>query len=171
MKKQLLFLLLVLFSVVGVQAQKFAFVDTDYILSKIPEYNDAQAQLDDLSSQWQNEIDAKYAEVDQLYKEYQAKKAVYPEEIRQKKQNEILEKEKTVHDLQTAKFGTNGELYKKRQELIKPIQEKVYAAIQDVAEKNNYAIIFNKSEGVSMLYANSKYDVSDEVLDNLGYSY
>ena len=155
----------------SVQAQKFAVVDTDYILSKIPEYNDAQAQIDDLSAQWQNEMEAIYAEVNNLYQEYQAKKAIYPEEVRAKKEAEILAKEKEIKNFQKNKFGTDGELYKKRTELVKPIQEKVFTAIQDIAEKENYAVVLNKAEGVSIIYSNSKYDISDDVLDKLGYSY
>ncbi|MCK9302370.1 MAG: OmpH family outer membrane protein [Bacteroidales bacterium] len=170
MKKYLLIVALAIVSVCA-SAQKFAFVDTDYILSKIPEYTDAQAQLDDLSAQWQKEIEAKFSEVDKLYKEYQANKVVYPEEIRNKKENEIIAKEKEVKEYQKAKFGTDGELYKKRQELVKPIQERVYNAIKDVAEKNNYGIIFNKSDGVTMIYTSSKYDVSDDVLEAMGYAY
>ncbi len=171
MKRQILIILALLAGVFSVQAQKFAFVDTDYILSKIPEYNDAQAQIDDLSAQWQNEMEAIYAEVNTLYQEYQAKKAIYPEEVRAKKEAEILAKEKEIKNFQKNKFGTDGELYKKRTELVKPIQEKVFTAIQDIAEKENYAVVLNKAESVSIIYSNSKYDISDDVLDKLGYSY
>ena len=171
MKRQILIILALLAGVFSVQAQKFAVVDTDYILSKIPEYNDAQAQIDDLSAQWQNEMEAIYAEVNNLYQEYQAKKAIYPEEVRAKKEAEILAKEKEIKNFQKNKFGTDGELYKKRTELVKPIQEKVFTAIQDIAEKENYAVVLNKAEGVSIIYSNSKYDISDDVLDKLGYSY
>ncbi|MBO4744907.1 MAG: OmpH family outer membrane protein [Bacteroidales bacterium] len=171
MKRQILIILALLAGVFSVQAQKFAFVDTDYILSKIPEYNDAQAQIDDLSAQWQNEMEAIYTEVNKLYQEYQAKKAIYPEEVRAKKEAEILAKEKEIKDFQQKKFGTDGELYKKRTELVKPIQEKVFTAIQNIAEKENYAVVLNKAEGVSIIYSNSKYDISDDVLDKLGYSY
>ena len=171
MKRQILIILALLAGVFSVHAQKFAFVDTDYILSKIPEYNDAQAQIDDLSAQWQNEMEAIYAEVNNLYQEYQAKKAIYPEEVRAKKEAEILAKEKEIKNFQKNKFGTDGELYKKRTELVKPIQEKVFTAIQDIAEKENYAVVLNKAEGVSIIYSNSKYDISDDVLDKLGYSY
>ena len=171
MKRQILIILALLAGVFSVQAQKFAFVDTDYILSKIPEYNDAQAQIDDLSAQWQNEMEAIYTEVNKLYQEYQAKKAIYPEEVRAKKEAEILAKEKEIKDFQQKKFGTDGELYKKRTELVKPIQEKVFTAIQNIAEKENYAVVLNKAEGVSNIYSNSKYDISDDVLDKLGYSY
>ena len=171
MKRQILIILALLAGVFSVQAQKFAFADTDYILSKIPEYNDAQAQIDDLSAQWQNEMEAIYTEVNKLYQEYQAKKAIYPEEVRAKKEAEILAKEKEIKDFQQKKFGTDGELYKKRTELVKPIQEKVFTAIQNIAEKENYAVVLNKAEGVSIIYSNSKYDISDDVLDKLGYSY
>lgn len=171
MKRQILIILALLAGVFSVQAQKFAFVDTDYILSKIPEYNDAQAQIDDLSAQWQNEMEAIYTEVNKLYQEYQAKKAIYPEEVRAKKEAEILAKEKEIKNFQKNKFGTDGELYKKRTELVKPIQEKVFTAIQNIAEKENYAVVLNKAEGVSIIYSNSKYDISDDVLDKLGYSY
>ena len=106
-----------------------------------------------------------------LYQEYQAKKAIYPEEVRAKKEAEILAKEKEIKNFQKNKFGTDGELYKKRTELVKPIQEKVFTAIQDIAEKENYAVVLNKAEGVSIIYSNSKYDISDDVLDKLGYSY
>ena len=170
MKRIFLIMVMAIFSL-GLSAQKIAYVDTDYILSKIPEFSDAQAQLDDLASQWQKEIEAKFLEIDKMYKEYQANKVLYPDEMRQRKENEIVAKEKQVKDFQQGKFGSEGELFKKRQELIKPIQERVYNSIQSVADKNNYAIIFNKSDGVTMIYTNSKYDVSDEVLDNLGYSY
>ena len=154
MKRQILIILALLAGVFSVQAQKFAFVDTDYILSKIPEYNDAQAQIDDLSAQWQNEMEAIYTEVNKLYQEYQAKKAIYPEEVRAKKEAEILAKEKEIKDFQQKKFGTDGELYKKRTELVKPIQEKVFTAIQNIAEKENYAVVLNKAEGVSIIYSN-----------------
>ncbi|MDL2227931.1 OmpH family outer membrane protein [Bacteroidales bacterium OttesenSCG-928-K03] len=171
MKRYFLAIVLAIFSIGSLSAQKFAYVDTDYILSKIPEFNDAQAQLDESAALWQKEIEAKFSEVDKLYKDYQANKVLYPEEMRQRKEEEILNKEKEIKNYQQAKFGTEGELYKKRQELVKPIQERVYNAIQDVAEKNNYAIIFNKSDGVTMIYTSTKYDISDDVLDNLGYSY
>ncbi|MDR2085139.1 MAG: OmpH family outer membrane protein [Bacteroidales bacterium] len=170
MKRYFLVIVLAIFSM-SLSAQKFAYVDTDYILSKIPEFNDAQAQLDDMANLWQKEIEAKFSEVDKMYKDYQANRVLYPEEMRQKKENEILAKEKQIKEFQQSKFGTEGELYKKRQELIKPIQERVYNAIQDVAEKNNYAIIFNKADGVTMIYTSAKYDISDDILDNLGYSY
>lgn len=170
--KKLVLTAVMVFSVFAfATAQKFAYVDTDYILENIPEYNDAKALLDDLSEQWQHEIEEKYAEIDQLYKAYQAEAVLLPEDMKKKKEDEIIKKEKAVKELQRQKFGQNGELFKKRQELIKPIQEKIYNAIEEMAVQRNFAIIFDKSGSLSMLFADAKYDLSDDVLDELGYSY
>ena len=170
--KKLVLIAVMVFSVFAfATAQKFAYVDTDYILESIPEYNDAKALLDDLSEQWQHEIEEKYAEIDLLYKAYQAEAVLLPEDMKKKKEDEIIKKEKGVKELQRQKFGQDGELFKKRQELIKPIQEKIYNAIEEMAVQRNFAIIFDKSGSLSMLFADAKYDLSDDVLDELGYSY
>ncbi len=150
-------------------AAKFGYVDTDYILSQIPEYKAAQSELDKTSVQWQKEIEGKYAEVDKLYKAYQADAILLTDEMKKKRENEIVNKEKEVKDLQKSRFGVDGELFKKRQELVKPIQDKVYNAIKTVAEKAGLGFIMDKSGQVSILYANSKYDKSDDVLVYLGY--
>ena len=152
------------------KAQKFAYVDTQYILDNLPEYTEAQAQLDDWSAQWQKEIEAKFAETDKMYKDYQAQLVLLPEDMKKKKEQEIVDKEKEAKNLQRQRFGKDGDLFKKRQELVKPIQEKLYNAIQEISTQNNYAVIFDKAGSLTMLYANPKYDVSDEVLDNLGAS-
>ena len=151
-------------------AQKFAYVDSQYILSKIPDYKTAQDQINQISIQWQKEIEAKYSEIDQLYKAYKSDEVLLTDEMKQKRQSEIEQKEQAVKDLQKQHFGVNGDLFKKRQELVKPIQDKVYNAVQDLAEKDNLAIIFDKSSDMTMLYAASKYDKSDEILKNMGYS-
>lgn len=148
---------------------KFGYVDTDYILGEIPEYKAAQNELDKTSVQWQKEIDTKYAEVDKLYKAYQADAILLTEEMKKKRENEIINKEKEVKDLQKQRFGVDGELFKKRQELVKPIQDKVYNAIKAVAERRGLGFIMDKSGQVSLLYANPKYDISDDVLVHLGY--
>ncbi len=150
-------------------AAKFGYVDTDYILGQIPEYKAAQAELDKTSIQWQKEIDLKYTEVDKLYKAYQADAILLTEDMKKKRENEIVNKEKEVKDLQKQRFGVDGELFKKRQELVKPIQDKVYNAIKSVAEKSGLGFILDKSGQVSILYANAKYDKSDDVLVFLGY--
>lgn len=152
-------------------AQKYAYVNTDYILENITEYTDAQQQLDDLSVQWQKEIEAKFAEIDKLYKAFQNEAVLLPDEMKKKREDEIVKKEKDAKDLQKKRFGTDGDLYKKRIELIKPIQEKVYTAIEEIAEAENYAVIFDKAGNATLIYSNPKYDISELVLDKLGYTY
>jgi outer membrane protein len=151
-----------------VQAQKIAFVNTEYILGNIPEYKIAQTQIEDLSTKWQKEVEARFAEIDKMYKTYQADATMLPDEMKRKRENEIIAKEKDVKDLQKQRFGENGDLFKKRQELIKPIQDKVYNAIEAISNTDNYAIVFDKASGATMIYTNSKYDISDNVLKKLG---
>lgn len=150
-------------------AAKFGYVDTDYIMGQIPEYKAAQSELEKTSVQWQKEIETKYTEIDKLYKAYQADAILLTDDMKKKRENEIINKEKEVKDLQKQRFGVDGELYKKRQELVKPIQDKTYNAIKTVAEKKGMGFILDKSGQVSILYANSKYDISDDVLVYLGY--
>lgn len=169
MKRIFLSLILALATVFAANAQKFAFVDTEYILENISEYRDAQDQLDKLSIDWQKEIEAKFAEVDKLYKAFQAEAPLLPEDIKKKREDEIVTKEREAKELQKKRFGKDGDLFKKRMELIKPIQDKVYEAIEDIAVAQGYAMIFDKSGSVTLLYGNSKYDKSDEVLAKLGY--
>jgi outer membrane protein len=170
MKRILLTLSAVLF--VGAFAfaqQKIGYVDTKYILENIPEYNAAQEQVDQLSLDWQKEIEAKFAEIDKLYKSYQAEQVLLPEDIKKKRQDEILNKEKEAKELQKKRFGNDGDLFKKRQELIKPIQDKLYNAVNDIGTKGNYMIVFDKSSDLIMLYVSPKIDISDQVLESLGY--
>jgi outer membrane protein len=150
-------------------AQKFAYVDTDYILKSIPAYESAQEQLDIMSKDWQAEVENKYAEIEKLYKEYQVEKVLLTEEMKQKREEEIVQKEKAAKDLQKKYFGPEGELFKKRQELIKPIQDDIFNAIKDLAVNGNFAIIFDAAGSANMLYSDPKYDKSDEVLEKLGF--
>ncbi|MEI7500198.1 MAG: OmpH family outer membrane protein [Bacteroidota bacterium] len=168
MKKLILTILAIIFSVSMLTAQKFAYVDTQYILDNIPEFAEAQAQLDELSNQWQKEIEAKFADIDKMYKDYQAQAILLPEDMKKKKEQEIIDKEKDAKNLQRTRFGKDGDLFKKRQELVKPIQEKIYNAIQEISNNSNYAVVFDKGGSLTMMYANPKYDISDDVLDNLG---
>jgi len=167
--KKLLLILVVSFLATTTQAQKFAYVDTDYILNKIPEFNQAQDKLDALSADWQKEIENKYADVDQMYRSYQQEQVLLTDEMKVKREEAIIKKEKSAKDLQQKYFGPEGELYIKRQELIKPIQEKIYDVIQQLATNNKYAIIFDSSSDLIMLYKNNNLDKSDKVLDLLGY--
>jgi outer membrane protein len=168
MKKLVLSVMVVMLAALMANAQKFAYVDSQYILDNIPEYAEAQAQIDELSQQWQKEIEAKFAEVDKMYQDYQAQSVLLPEDMKKKKEQEIVDKEREAKNLQKQRYGKDGDLFKKRQELIKPIQERIYNAIQEISVDGNYMIVFDKSGSVSIMYANPKYDISDEVLDNLG---
>ena len=150
-------------------AAKFGYVDTDYILGQIPEYKAAQSELDKTSIQWQKELETKFAEIDKLYKAYQADAILLTDDMKKKRENEIVNKEKEAKDQQKAKFGIDGELFKKRQELVKPLQDKVFNAIKTVAEKKGLGFVLDKSGQISILFASIKYDISDEVLIQLGY--
>ena len=169
-KKSILILAEVVMSASAAVAQKIGYVDTEYILNQIPEYKAAKAELDKTSGDWQKEIEAKYAEIDKLYKTYQAEQILLTDDLRKKRENEIVNKEKDAKDLQKQRFGTDGDLFKKRMELVKPIQDKIYNAVKTVAEKSGLAIIFDKASDMMMLYANTKYDKSDDILVFLGYS-
>jgi outer membrane protein len=171
MKKVLFVIAVVLISTASTMAQKFAFIDSEFILENIPEYADAKNVIDELSLQWQNEIEAKFTEIDQLYKKFTAEAVLLPDDIKAKREQEIISKEKAAKDLQKQRFGTEGDLFKRRQELIKPIQEKIATALESIAASENYAIIFDKAGSVSMMYTNPRYDISEAVLDKLGYSY
>ena len=168
-KKTLLILMSSLLFSVGTFAQKFAYVDTDYILNNIPEFNQAQDKLDEISKQWQEEIEAIYAEVDKMYRDYQTQEVLLTDEMKTKRENAIIAKEKSAKDLQKKRFGPNGDLYAKRQELIKPLQDKVYDAIQQLAANSKYAVIFDSSSDLIMLYSNPNLDKSDKILENMGY--
>jgi outer membrane protein len=169
MKKLVVLLFVLTLFAFQSNAQKFAYVDSEYILQNMSEYRDAQDMLDKMSLDWQKEIELKFAAIDKMYKDYQAEAVLLPEDIKKKRQDDITAKEKEAKDLQKKRFGKDGDLFKKRKDLIKPIQDKVYNAIEDLANASGYAVVFDKAGSVTLLYANSKYDKSDEVLDKLGY--
>lgn len=150
------------------EAQRYAVVDTKYILDKMPEYKDAQKQLDQASMQWQKEIDDKQAVLDRMYKEYEAEQVMLSDDLKKKREDELFNKEKEVRDLQRKRFGFEGDLFHKRQELVKPIQDKVYNAIQKIAANRMYDFILDKSEGITVIFADPKLDKSDDVLKELG---
>jgi outer membrane protein len=170
MKRILFVLFVAIFGTTALTAQKFAYVDSQYILDNLPEYKSAQQQLDRISLQWQKEIEAKFAEIDKMYRDFQAEAILLTDEMKRKREEEIIDKEKAAKELQKQRFGKGGDLLKKRQELIKPIQDKVYNAIKDIATAKNYAVIFDKSSDLTMMYTNPKYDISDDVLDNMGFT-
>jgi outer membrane protein len=151
------------------QAQmKIAFVDTKYILENMPEYTDAQNELNSASAEWQSEIEDRYASIERMYKSYQAEAVLLTEEMRQKREEEIVRKETEAKDLQKKRFGVEGDLFKKRQELIQPIQERIFNAIREYANEGGYEAVLDKSGSTGVLYANSKYDKSDKVLRKMG---
>lgn len=164
-----IFMVSAMLSSVVVFAQKYAYVDTQYILDNISEYKAAMQQLDQVSVNWQKEIEAKYGTIDKLYKDYQAEQILLTDDMKKKREAEITLKEKEVKEFQKQKFGYEGELFKKKQELVKPIQDKIYNAVKKMATDQSYAVIFDKSSDLIMLYANSKYDKSDDILSALGY--
>jgi outer membrane protein len=168
MKKIFLVILSLFIICFAANAQRYAIVDTKYILDKLPEYQDAQKKLDQVSEQWQKEIDDKQAALDKMYKDYQAEEVMLSEDLRKKREDEIFNKEKEVRDLQRKRFGFEGDLFKKRQELVKPIQDKVYNAIQKIAVNRMYDFILDKSEGITVIFADPKLDKSEDVLKELG---
>ena len=168
--KKIIFILAVSFLVgTTTQAQKFAYVDTDYILNKIPEFKQAQDKLDDFSADWQKEIEGKYADVEQMYRAYQQEQVLITDEMKTKREEAIIAKENAAKNLQQKYFGPTGDLYTKRQELIKPIQDKIQNAIQQLAANNKYQIIFDSSSDLILLYKDNNLDQSDKVLELMGY--
>lgn len=152
-------------------AQRYAFIDTDFILEQIPAYQEAQTEIDAQAEKWQKQIEARYDEIEKMYSAYKAEQVLLTPELRKQKEDEIIKKEKEAKDLQREKFGVDGELFKLRQELIKPIQDSVFDAVRKMAEQKSYAVIFDKAASSSaLIYANPKYDQSEEILQRLGFS-
>ncbi|MBL4710445.1 MAG: OmpH family outer membrane protein [Flavobacteriales bacterium] len=166
--KKLFIISLVLFLSISMQAQKFAYIDTEYILAKIPEYQEAQKQLDALSKQWQTQAEKRYKAIDKMYKDFQAEEILLTESMKNKRQEDIIKREEEAREFQKSKFGVDGELFKKRKELIKPIQERIYKAVQETANVGKYSVIFDKSSAATMVYSNPKYDKSDDILKRMG---
>jgi outer membrane protein len=170
MSKKLIIAVVVLFFTTTTQAQKFAFVDMEYILGKMPSYTEAQKQLDKVADDWQKEVTAKMKGVDDMYKQFQAEQVLMTEPMKQQKIKDIETKEKEVKDYQKAKFGPSGDLFKKRQELVKPIQDKIYNEVQKYSIAKGYDFILDRSSGPTMLYAGDRFNKSDDILAALGIS-
>jgi outer membrane protein len=168
MKKAIFSLFLLLAAAGYANAQKYCFIDSKFILEKVSDYKDAQTRLDNISKTWQEEIDAKMVEVEKMYKGYQAEKPMLSDEMRNRRQDEIVAKEKEAKDLQKQRFGYEGDLFKKRQEYVKPVQDRVFNAVQKMAAQKGYDMVFDKAGGVTVFYADPKLDRSDEVLKILG---
>lgn len=168
MKKIVLFAALLIGLATTANGQRYCIIDSKYILDNLTEYKDAQTRIDDMSKTWQTDIDNRMQEVDRMYKSYQAERAMLSDELRQKREQEIIEKEKSVKELQKQRFGYEGDLFKERQKLIKPIQDKVFDAVQEYAKSRAYDMVLDKSGGITLFYADPKLDKSDDVLKLLG---
>ena len=168
MKKILVTLLSCLVLTAGSYAQRYAVIDSKYILEKLPEYKAAQQKLNQFSEQWQQEIDKKSAALDKMYKDYDAEQVMLSDELKKKREDELFNNDKELKDLQRKRFGYEGDIFKKRQELIKPIQDRVYNVVQKLAISKLYDFILDKSEGITVIFADPKLDKSDDVLKELG---
>ena len=168
MKRIVLYMFL-MFHLTMSYGQKVGYVDTDYILEKLPEYKEAQAQLDAISSEWQSQIEKKYQVIDGMYKDFQAEEILLTNDMKKKRMAEIEEKKVAVLEFQKEKFGIDGDLFRERKKLVQPIQEKVYKAIKVVAKASGYAIMMDKAGATTLIYTNPKYNKSDAVLKKLGY--
>jgi outer membrane protein len=154
----------------GASAQKFAYVDTEYILKHMPEYKSSLSQIDGMSQQFQKQIDESFVEVDKMYKAYQADQVLLTDDMRKRRENDIIEKEKKAKEMQRLKFGPDGELFQMRTKLLKPIQEKIAKAVSETAKGKFVDVVFDKSsESTMMIYANVNYDLSNDVIIKLGY--
>lgn len=167
MKKFLIVAIAVILSAPAAFAQRYAVVDTRYIFEKMPEYKTVQKQIDDQAAAWQKELDTKQAALDKLYNNYDAEEAMMSEDLKKKREDELFNKEKELRDLQKKRFGFEGDLFKKRQELMEPMQKKVADAINRLAKAGGYDLILDKSEGKTIIFADPKLDKSEDVLREL----
>ena len=152
----------------SLQAQRYAIIDTRLILDKLPDYKNAQKKLDQISEQWQREIDARQAALDKMYKDFDAEQVMLSDELKKKREDELFVRDREVREMHRRYFGPDGELFKKRQEFVKPIQDRVYNAVQRLASQRGYDFILDKSEGITVIFADPKLDKSEDVLRELG---
>ena len=148
--------------------QRYAYVNTEKILDAMPEYEEAQKEMDRISEEWFNEIEGLFADVDKKRKEYEAEAILLPEALKKQREKDISDAETRAKEMQSKRFGPDGDLFMKREELIKPIQDKVFNAIQQVASARNFAFVFDKANQSNLLFADAKYDISDAVLSEMG---
>ena len=151
-------------------AQSYAYIDSDYILENVPEYAEAKERLDKMAERWTKEIEDRYATIKDLKSKYDREEVLLPKEEREKRKSEIQKLEQEAIDLQTQHFGSNGDYFQKRQELIKPIQDRVFTAMKKVAKREGYAFVFDKANQSNLLYAEKEFDISNEVLEEMGIS-
>lgn len=170
MKKVIVLSIMFFACIFAVNAQKFALIDMEYVLKNIPAYERANEQLNQVSKRWQAEVDALAQGAQTLYKNYQSEAVFLSEEQKTKKEEEIVAKEKEAGELKRKYFGPEGELFKKRESLMKPIQDEIYNAVKDIADSKGYSVIWDRASATSIIYASPKIDISNDVLTKLGYS-
>lgn len=168
MKKLLLITCCMVLTALAANAQRYAILDTKFILDRLPEYKDAQKKLDQFSETWQKELDGLQTGLDRMYRDFEAEQVMLSDDLKKKREDELFNREKQLRDLQRQRFGYEGDLFKKRQELIKPVQDKVYNAVQKLAVEKGYDFILDKSEGITVIFADPKLDRSEDILKMLG---
>ena len=164
------FLLILFFGTTFAFSQSYAYIDSDYILSKVPEYTQAKEKLDKLAERWTKEIEDRYAAIETKKSNFEREEILLPNEEKTKRKEEIENLEQEALDLQTLHFGSEGDYFQKRQELIKPIQDRIYTALKKISKSDGYDLVFDKANQSSLIFAASKYDISDDILDEMGIS-
>jgi outer membrane protein len=168
MKRNILITLVMIFISLPAFSQKYAYIDSEYILGNVPEYKEAKAELDRIAAIWQKEIEVKFKSIDSLYKSFQVEAITLPENLKKNREDMIIAAEQDAKNLQKKRFGKDGDLFKKREELVKPIQDKVFSAIEEYAKEKGYAFVFDVSGSMTIVYADIKYDINDAILEKLG---
>lgn len=170
MKKSIFLALFLMAFSISAFSQKYAYIDSEYILSKMSDYIEAQAELDRVAAVWQQEIEAEFKTIDSMYKKYQVEAITLPENLKQKREEAIIKAEQNAKNLQKKRFGKDGDLFKKREELVKPIQDRIFTAIEEYAKEKGYAFVFDVSGSMTIVYADSKWDINDQIMQKLGIS-
>ncbi|MEG2070011.1 MAG: OmpH family outer membrane protein [Bacteroidales bacterium] len=170
MKKKFLLIILVAMCSLPGFSQKYAYIDSEYILSNMPDYKEAQAELDRMAVEWQKEIEAKFKTIDSMYKKYQVEAITLPDNMKKSREDAIIAAEQDAKNLQKRRFGKDGDLFKKREELVKPIQDRVFTAIDEYAKDRGYAFVFDVAGSMTIVYADPKWDINDAIMQKLGIS-
>ncbi len=168
MKRNILITLVMILISLPAFSQKYAYIDSEYILGNVPEYKEAKAELDRIAAVWQKEIEVKFKSIDSLYKSFQVEAITLPENLKKNREDMIIAAEQDAKNLQKKRFGKDGDLFKKREELVKPIQDKVFSAIEEYAKEKGYAFVFDVSGSMTIVYADNKFDINDAILEKLG---
>ena len=168
MKKNIILVILISLLTVPLFGQKYAYIDSEYILGNMPDYIEAQAELDRIAAQWQKEIELKFRAIDSMYKRFQVEAITLPEKMKQSREEAIMNAEKDAKDLQKKRFGKDGDLFKKREELVRPIQDRVFTVISEYAKDKGYAFVFDTSGAMTIVYADAKSDINDAIMQKLG---